>query len=69
MKNRFLPSTYFTRPHTTKTHIKMPDQPEVVAAEVPVEDQVDAPLKEAAKEAVEAPADNGECAAEEAPAE
>ena len=47
----------------------MPDQPEVVAAEVPVEDQVDAPLKEAAKEAVEAPADNGECAAEEAPAE
>merc|ERR1711910_153753 len=54
----------FIRPKTTKTHIKMPDQPEVVAAEVPVEDQVDAPLKEAAKEAVEAPADNGECAAE-----
>jgi hypothetical protein len=60
---------YYTRTHKTKSHIKIKDKPEVVASEVPVEEQVDAPLKEAAKEAVEAPADNGECAAEEAPAE
>merc|ERR1712141_407595 len=37
----------------TKTQIKMPDQPETVAAEVPVtEDATDAPVKEATKEAV-----------------
>jgi len=49
----------------------MPDQPEVVAAEVPVEDQVDAPVKEACKEAVaateevEAVEANGDAAAAE----
>jgi len=52
----------------------MPDQPETVAAEVPVtEDAVDAPVKEAAKEAApEAPEAEANGAAEapapEAPA-
>jgi len=53
----------------------MPDQPETVAAEVPVtEDAVDAPVKEAAKEAApEQPEGEANGAAEapapEAPAE
>jgi len=43
----------FQHPKPTKTQIKMPDQPETVAAEVPVtEDATDAPVKEATKEAV-----------------
>ena len=47
----------------------MPDQPETVVAEVPAEDNVDAPVKEAVKEVAEVVADlpaNGD--AEEAPA-
>jgi len=60
-------------PSTNQTHIKMPDQPETVAAEVPVvEDQVDAPVKEAVKEVEAKPEEVANGAAEggeEAPAE
>jgi hypothetical protein len=68
-----IPLTVFSRPQPTKTHIKMPDQPETVAAEVPVaEDAVDAPVKEAVKEVEAKPEEVANGAAEggeEAPAE
>ena len=64
-----IPLTVSHTPSTNQTHIKMPDQPETVAAEVPVtEDAVDAPVKEAAKEAAPEQPEGEANGAAEAPA-